>query len=143
MQLLLQNSKYFIIFFCQVGSHQDPGLAHWLIALSLSFKFIGGYLGVQPPCRGHDPAQPHLFYLFRIHPGKDQGLHPYAWNTHVNQMRVCVDGTVNLCCAICKLFAYHSLRTEICRFLRKHKGNGGARCPVFTSGSQKINLLRT
>ncbi len=33
-----------------------------------------------------------------------------------NQMRVCVDGTANLCCAIHKRFAYHSPRTKICRF---------------------------
>ncbi len=33
-----------------------------------------------------------------------------AWYTYANQMRICVDGTVYLCCA----FAYHLPRTEIC-----------------------------
>ncbi len=32
-----------------------------------------------------------------------------------SQMHVCVDGTANLCCAICEWFAYCSLRTKICR----------------------------
>ncbi len=36
--------------------------------------------------------------------------------------RVCVDGTVNLRCAIREWFAYCSLQTEICRVLPKHKG---------------------
>ncbi len=31
-------------------------------------------------------------------------------------MRVCVDGTANLCCAIRKQFVYCSLQIEICRF---------------------------
>ncbi len=33
-----------------------------------------------------------------------------------NQMRVCVDGTANLHCAVCEQFAYCSLQTEICLF---------------------------
>ncbi len=33
-----------------------------------------------------------------------------------NQMRVCVDGTPNLCCAVCERFTYHSPQTEICQF---------------------------
>ncbi len=32
-----------------------------------------------------------------------------------NQMRVCVDGTANLCCTVCEWFAYRSLQTEIYR----------------------------
>ncbi len=40
-------------FFCEVGPCWDLRTqAHWPIALSLSFKFIWGYLGVQPPYRG-------------------------------------------------------------------------------------------
>ncbi len=34
----------------------------------------------------------------------------------MNQMRVCVDRTANLSCAIHEWFTYHSLRTEICWF---------------------------
>ncbi len=33
-----------------------------------------------------------------------------------NQMRVCVDVTANLRCAVCKRFAYCSPQTEICQF---------------------------
>ncbi len=33
-----------------------------------------------------------------------------------NQMCICVGGTANLRCAVCEQLAYHSLRTEICRF---------------------------
>ncbi len=36
-----------------------------------------------------------------------------------NQMRVCVDGSVNLRCVVDKRFAYHSPRTEICQFLAR------------------------
>ncbi len=36
-----------------------------------------------------------------------------------NQMRVCVDGTVNLLCAIREWFAYHLLRTKICQFFAR------------------------
>ncbi len=46
--------------------HWDPRTqAHWPIALYLSFKFIGGYLGVQPPYRGRRSrsASPLLFVL--------------------------------------------------------------------------------
>ncbi len=32
------------------------------------------------------------------------------------QMRVCVDGTANLCCIVHKWFADHSARTKICWF---------------------------
>ncbi len=31
-------------------------------------------------------------------------------------MHVCVDGTPNLCCAVCAWFAYHSPQTKICQF---------------------------
>ncbi len=55
--------------------------ALWPIFLYFLFKFIMGYLGVQPPYRGPDPAQPRLFYLFRIHLGKPKGLHPTFSNT--------------------------------------------------------------
>ncbi len=59
------------IFFCEVDPNWDHRTqAHWPIALYLSFKFIGCYLGVQLPYKGHNSAQPRLFYLFRIHPGK-------------------------------------------------------------------------
>ncbi len=34
-------------------------------------------------------------------------------------MRVYVDGTANLCCAIRKQFASHSLQTEICHFFAR------------------------
>ncbi len=37
--------------------------------------------GSSPLTEGHDPAQPRLFYLFWIHPGKAQGLHPYLFST--------------------------------------------------------------
>ncbi len=37
----------------------------------------------------------------------------------VNQMRVCVDGTANLRCAICKWFTYHLPRTKICCFFAR------------------------
>ncbi len=36
-----------------------------------------------------------------------------------NQMRMCVNGTANLRCAICKRVAYHSARTKICRFFAR------------------------
>ncbi len=41
------------IFFLRGGSPSGSGSqAHWPIALSLLFKFLGGYLGVKPPFRG-------------------------------------------------------------------------------------------
>ncbi len=36
-----------------------------------------------------------------------------------NQMRVCVNRTVNLRCAICKRFTYHLPRTKICQFFER------------------------
>ncbi len=36
-----------------------------------------------------------------------------------NQMCVCVDGTVNLRCTICKRFAYHLPQIEICQFFAR------------------------
>ncbi len=37
-------------FFCKEGSYWDPRTqAQWPITLSISFKFIGGYLWAQPP----------------------------------------------------------------------------------------------
>ncbi len=33
-----------------------------------------------------------------------------------NQMRVCLDGTANLCCVVCDWFAYHLLWTKIYQF---------------------------
>ncbi len=36
-----------------------------------------------------------------------------------NQMRICVDGIVNLCCVIHKEFTYRSPRTEICQFFAR------------------------
>ncbi len=63
-----------------------------------------------------------------------------------NQMRVCVDGTVNLRCAVHELFAYRSLRTEICRcFARTQRELDMPPCigcPLLASGSQKINQPR-
>ncbi len=81
-----------------------------------------------------------------------------AWYTHanqtvhepnrtkqfMNQMRLGVDGTANMHCAIRKRFAYHSLRTKICRFFAQTQRElgelGGAGCPAFASDSRKINL---
>ncbi len=64
----------------------------------------------------------------------------------VNQMRICVDGTANLRCAICEWFAYRSLWTGICWFLREHKENWICQvsfpctlCPLLTSDLRKIN----
>ncbi len=49
---LRKNIRY-LGFFCEVVPHWHPRTqAHWLIALSLSFKFTGGYLWVQPLYRG-------------------------------------------------------------------------------------------
>ncbi len=69
-----------------------------------------------------------------------------ACEQFVNQMRVRVDGTANLRCAIREQFAYHSPQTEICRFLSEHKENWMppvsfpcTRCPLLASGSWKIN----
>ncbi len=53
-------------FFCEMGPNWDHRTqARWLIALYLSFKFIGGYLGIQPPYRGpqYCSASPLLFVL--------------------------------------------------------------------------------
>ncbi len=36
-----------------------------------------------------------------------------------NQMRVCMDGTVNLRCAIHEQFAYRSPQTKICQFFAR------------------------
>ncbi len=36
-----------------------------------------------------------------------------------NQIRVCVDGTANLCCTIHEQCAYHSPQTKICRVLAR------------------------
>ncbi len=42
-----------LFFFCEVGPNWDSRTqARWPIALYLSFKFLEGYLGVQPPYRG-------------------------------------------------------------------------------------------
>ncbi len=50
-------------------------------------------------------------------------------------MRICVDGTANLRCAIRKRFAYHSPRTEICRFFCTNtKKTGCAECPFHAPG---------
>ncbi len=46
---------------------------------------------------------------------------PTACEWFANQMRVCVDRTVNLRCTIRKLFAYCLLQTEICRFFVRTK----------------------
>ncbi len=61
--------------------------------------------------------------------------------TQENQMRICVDGTANLRCAMCEQFAYHSQRTEIVSFLCKHKENWMHQvsfpctgCPLLASG---------
>ncbi len=51
---------------------------------------------------------------------------------HVNHMRICVDGTANLCCAVCILFAVNQ---NLLVFCANTKGIGWAGCPVFTSGS--------
>ncbi len=67
-------------FFCEVSSYWDPRTqAHWPIALSLLFKFIGVIEESSPFTKGHDSALPRIFYLFHIHPGKVKGLHPYLF----------------------------------------------------------------
>ncbi len=51
-------------FFCEVDPHWDSKTpALWSVALSLSFKFIGYYLGVQLPYQGprSNSALPLLF----------------------------------------------------------------------------------
>ncbi len=49
----LPGITVFFLFFCEVGLNWDPRTqARCPIALHLSFKFTGGYLGVQPPYRG-------------------------------------------------------------------------------------------
>ncbi len=79
------------LFLCEMGFHWDPRTqAPTPIVLSLSFKFIGGYLVVQLLTEGHDPTQPRLFYLFRIRLGKAQDLHPYLSNTG-HSHRMCTD----------------------------------------------------
>ncbi len=59
-----------------------------------------------------------------------------------NQIRVRVDRTANMCCTVCKQFTYRLQRTKISRyFCANIKGIACTMCPVFASGSQKINLL--
>ncbi len=54
-----------------------------------------------------------------------------------NQICVCVDATVNMRCPICKLFAYHSLRTKICHFfmrMQRELGVPGVLCSPHICG---------
>ncbi len=47
------STFFFFFFFCEVGPNWDLRTqARWPIALYLSFKLVGGYLGVLPPYRG-------------------------------------------------------------------------------------------
>ncbi len=43
-----------VFFFCEVGPHCDPRTQP-TVAVYLSFKFVGDYLGVQPPYLGPRP----------------------------------------------------------------------------------------
>ncbi len=64
--LTTQVKEVNFFFFCEVGPNRDPRTqACWPIALYLSFKYIGGYLEVQPPYRGlwSRSASPTLFVL--------------------------------------------------------------------------------
>ncbi len=51
-----------------------------------------------------------------------------------NQMRICVDGIVNLRCAIRKQFTYHLPQTKICRFFYVNIRTEGAKCPFHALG---------
>ncbi len=75
-----KHHVFFCFFFCEEGPNWDPRTqGRWPIALYISFKFIGGCLGVQSPYRGPRFRSASLFYLFWIHPGKVQGLHLYLF----------------------------------------------------------------
>ncbi len=59
---------FFYFLFYEVGPNWDPRTqARWPIALYLSFKFIGGYLGVQPSYRGPQSRSASLL-LFVLDP---------------------------------------------------------------------------
>ncbi len=80
--------------------------------------------------------------IYRLHHWPQNEANMYkARYTRVNQMRV--DGTANLCCAICEQFIYLLPLTEICWFFARTQREMGTNCPVFASGMWKINLLRT
>ncbi len=74
-------------FFLEVGLHWDPGTqAHWPIAYTSHLNSQGAIQESNHLTEGHDSAQLAPFFLFWIHPGKAQGLHPYLF-----QHRVCTD----------------------------------------------------
>ncbi len=67
-------TKFLDIFFLRGGSLlelQDSFLLS--ITLFLSFKFTGGIQQSNTFIESNDTAQPHLFYLLRVHPDKAQG----------------------------------------------------------------------
>ncbi len=54
----------------------------------------------------------------------------HTYKQLANQMRICVDGTVNMWCAMCEWFAYHSLQTEICQIFAQTRRELCVLCAV-------------
>ncbi len=76
-------------FFCEVGPHWDPRTqAHWPVALYLSFKFIGGYLGVQPLYWG---SRSHSASPFLLHTSWQRPICILTFFNTGNSHRMCTD----------------------------------------------------
>ncbi len=72
------RDKNAVLFSWEVGFIWDlRTLAYWPLALSPHLNLQMVIQQYSPLTQGYDTAQPRLFYLIRIHPGKAQGLHPY------------------------------------------------------------------
>ncbi len=71
-----------IHFFFQMGPYWDRRTQTLrLIALTLSFKFIGAIQESSLLTDGNDVSRPHLFDLLQIHPDQTQGLHPHLFQS--------------------------------------------------------------
>ncbi len=70
---------------------------------------------------GHISRLPMVPLLSLVHTCEPNGLRT-AREWFANQMRICMDGTANLRCLVCKWFTHHLLQTKICRFFaRTHR----------------------
>ncbi len=94
----------------QSGPCWDPGTqTHRPIALSLSFKFIGGYSVILSPYRG---AQSRLLYL--IHPGKARCLNPYLFQHQTFTSFICSGSIMG--------------NPEVCILIFSNAGNSNRMC---------------
>ncbi len=78
--LFISDILLYFFFFARWVPTETPGLRPASPLPNTSH--LNSQVTIQESCpltKGNDSAWPRLFYLFQIHPGKTQGLHPHLF----------------------------------------------------------------